>query len=820
MTKQRHIFYLFFLLLTGFQTNAQTQKAPAYPLLTHDPYFSVWSFTDNLNDATTRHWTGADQSLTGYIKVDGHIYRFLGKEAARYQPVLPSSEERNYRVKYTEKDPGLGWSERDFKDNSWKTGTAPFGDNNTLARTEWKSDDLWVRRSFDLDDMPPGEVYLKIKHDDNIEVYLNGAAVYSCNCWNEKYLYIPIKDASLLKKGKNIITAHIKNTAGGQFLDFGLVYESRFNNADPAEKAVQKNVELKATQTVYTFDCGPVALKVAFVSPLLLNDLDLLARPVSYITFATTSKDGMAHAVEILLNTSTDLAVNTPGQEVQATKLSAGGLSLLKAGTLAQPVLQKKGDNLRIDWGYLYVAAPTAKNTYQYIAESEGASLKVLKSTDKFSPLLDQKGKQLCLNTLFDLGRTKSNAAMVMIGYDDLYSIQYFGQNLRPWWNRDGKNTIEQQLEQANKEYTSVLDKCAAVDKKIYTDAFNAGGTEYARLCEMAYRQSIAAHKLVQSPEGTLLFLSKENFSNGSINTVDITYPSAPLYLTYNPELLKGMMNGIFYYSESGKWTKPFAAHDLGTYPLANGQTYGEDMPVEEGGNMLCLTAAIARVEGNARYAEKHWSTLSTWVDYLVKDGFDPANQLCTDDFAGHLARNANLSIKAIMGIESYAQLARMLGKNDLYAKYHGIATGMVPRWMQLAADGDHYGLVFEKKGTWSQKYNLIWDKVLRFNIFPKTVYQKEIAYYLKKQNKYGLPLDSRKTYTKSDWILWTATLASNINDFKALVKPVYTYATETPTRVPLSDWHETTNGRQVGFQARSVVGGYFMKVLDKKLNK
>jgi len=797
----------------GVQSIAQLHKAPAYPLITHDTYFSVWSFTDQLNASTTKHWTGADQSLVGLVKVDNKIYRFMGMDEKSYKTILPAADEKNYSTQYTETNPGSDWMNAAFNDKAWQTGNAPFSDNtDAKAATTWKSKDLWVRRSFNVSSLPTGKVYLKLNHDDNVDVYLNGKKIYSKEGWVHKFIYIPI-DLSAFKTGSNVLAIHVANTAGGAYLDAGIVMEQTTEGSTLLD-AKQIDVNISATQTAYSFICGAVKLDVTFTSPLLMNNLKILARPVSYITTKIASADGKQHDVNVYLGTSSDLAVNEATQQVTANAYSTGNLSILKAGTVAQPILQKKGDDVRIDWGYLYVAAPKSSKATQFIATPEDAFAAFKRGTTAKT----SADKHLTLATVIPFGKVGTAEAeqFIMLGYDDINPVQYFGKNLLPWWKENG-GTIESELADAQTSYKSVIASCNTFDNDLYNNAVKSGGEDYAQLCVLAYRQSIAAHKLVKSPQGDLLFLSKENFSNGSINTVDITYPSAPLYLYYNPDLLKGMMTSIFYYSESGKWTKPFAAHDLGTYPLANGQTYGEDMPVEESGNMIICTAAIAKAEGNAEYARKHWKTLSVWAGYLQKAGFDPANQLCTDDFAGHLARNANLSVKAIVALGAYAKLAEQLGEKETAETYRKSASEMAAKWATMAADGDHYALTFDGKNTWSQKYNLVWDKLLGLNLFSKDVYAKEVKYYLTKQNAYGLPLDSRKSYTKSDWIMWTATLADNQNDFQAFVKPLLKYAEETPTRVPLSDWHETTDGRQVGFQARSVVGGYYIKMLEDK---
>ncbi|TZF82621.1 DUF4965 domain-containing protein [Pedobacter sp. BS3] len=801
--------------LTVVFASAQS-KMPAYPLITHNPYFSIWSVTDKLNESITQHWTGKDQSLVGLLKVDGEYYRFMGKGSPKYKTWLPTADKQSYRCQYVmETMPRTGWQQPGFDDSSWQTGKAPFGDDRATDGTSWEGKDIWIRRKFNLSSLPKGQLFLKLYHDDGAEVFLNGERIIRQRGANGDYEMFPLNDESKskLKTGENLLAIHCHNTGGGAFIDAGLFEEIENHVYDNIKPASQTSVKVTATQTIYTFTCGTVDLTVTFASPLVLNNLDLLSSPVSYITYELKANDSKKHTVDLFQGASTNVAVNLPYQEVTTAAYSKNGLNILKAGTVEQPILRKKGDNLRIDWGYMYVAAPAAPGVRQYVTDEANAITSFTGNTNANVPA---NGKQLMLNTVISLGliNEKPVSKYLMLAYDELYSIQYFGTNLKPWWRNTPGADMDSQLAKSTKEYTSILHQCAATDATIYNDALKAGGETYAKLCNMAYRQSVAAHTLVKSPQGDILWLSKENASNGSINTVDVTYPSSPLYLVYNPELMKGMLNGVFYYSESGKWTKPFPAHDIGTYPLANGQTYKEDMPVEECGNMIILTSAIIKRQNNPDYAKRHWKTLTAWVNYLAEAGFDPENQLCTDDFAGHLAHNTNLSIKAIVAIGAYAQMAQMLGEKDIALKYSSMAKDYAKKWIAKADAGNHYALVFDHKDTWSQKYNLVWDKILQLNLFPQSVYNTEMAYYLLHQNEYGLPLDSRKTYTKSDWIMWTAAMAGKKSDFDALLNPVYKFATETPSRVPLSDWHETTTGKPVAFKARSVVGGYWMKVL------
>jgi hypothetical protein len=795
------------LLLTTLYANAQVKQAPAYPLITHDPYFSIWSFAENLNEGTTNHWTGKSMPIVGLLQVDGVTYSFLGKPAPKTEIICATGEAETQPVKATFTQPQTNWMQAGFDDAAWQDATLPLAS----ALNNWNSRDVWFRRTFEFDGRALDKLLLNIQHDDDVEVYLNAEKIFSCApCYSGGYDLKTLSETirEKLIKGKNLLAVHCTNTGGPGYIDAGLINELPESNI---RKATQRSVEMTTTQTIYKMNCGPVDIELDFTSPLLIQNLELTSRPVSYLQLSYQSNDSREHSVKMYIGVSARLAVNTSAQEVKASVLEGIQRTTLKAGTVTQNILQKTGDDVRIDWGNLYVSFPSDKIAWKQDISSAGA--------DYFSPSGKNfsTGRDLMLNSRASFTiKPTAGKQLIAFGYDDIESVTYFGKNLKAWWKLSGQD-IDKTMMNAIQHYPVIQQRCKEWDTKVYQDALRAGGSNYAQLCVMAYRQAVAAHKLVRGPEGEILFLSKENFSNGSINTVDVTYPSAPLFLAYNPDLLEGMLNGIFYYSESGRWPKPFAAHDLGTYPIANGQTYPTDMPVEECGNMIILTAAIVKAQGKPEYARKHWTALSLWARYLEKNGFDPTNQLCTDDFAGHLARNANLSVKAIVALGSYAKMASAIGDLVTAEKYQKIAGAMAQDWMRLADAGDHYSLTFENPSSWSQKYNLVWDKLLGLNLFPASVYQKEIAYYLRNQQPFGLPLDSRRTYTKSDWIIWTATLTNNARDFEQIINPVYKYATETPTRVPLSDWHETTDGKKVGFQARSVVGGYFIKVLANK---
>jgi len=580
----------------------------------------------------------------------------------------------------------------------------------------------------------------------------------------------------------------------------------------------QTALEVLPTRTIYSFAGEGISLKLTFMTPALADDLEVLARPVTYVTFDAASTDQQTHQVQVSFTASGELAVNLPDQLGAVARVEGvSGLTVLRAGSTDQSVLAKRGDDIRIDWGYLYLAAPQSMVKAALAGTVPGQT-----SPGGQDAATGQAAGSLALALTLDLGPVSTQPASrwLMLAYDDLYSIQYMKQNLRPYWRRNGWEGADL-LKASAAEYDSLRRRCEAFDGEFMADLRKAGGEHYARIGALAYRQCFAAGKFVADAQGKPLQFCKENHSNGCISTSDVFYPMAPQFLLFGPTLTKAFMVPFMNYAASERWKFPFAPHDLGQYPHANGQRYGggerteeNQMPVEESGNLLLLFGAVAQMEGNANFAGLYWPQLTKWALYLKEKGYDPENQLCTDDFAGHLAHNVNLSVKAICALGAYGKLCALRGDQATADEYLKLAKDCATRWTKEADDGEKYRLAFDKPNTWSQKYNLVWDRILGLGLFSDEVRAKEMAYYRKIQNPYGLPLDNRKEYTKLDWTLWTATLTQNREDFEALVAPVDHFIQETPDRSPLTDWYQTKTAKKVGFTARPVIGGVFIQML------
>jgi len=573
----------------------------------------------------------------------------------------------------------------------------------------------------------------------------------------------------------------------------------RLLGTEPADAPAlpQTGVTVWPLRTVATFSDGAVDAELVFATPLLTDNLDVFSRPVTYVTLKAKARDGQPRAFQFEVDVAAAIAVGDDTQRVVFGEAQIDGLDARSMGRDTQPVLGRSGDRIRIDWGYFWLAAPAGGR----IAARETHPALVFTR---------------------DFGAAATAETHLLLAYDDVDSVMFFNRPLKAWWRRHGLAFTEM-LAAAERDYAA-LDTCmAAFDTELMADLTRVGGEKYAALAALAYRQSFAACKLVADPNGQPLYFSKENASNGCMGTVDVFYPQLPHLALLSPTLVRATLAPILLYASDARWPFDFAPHDIGQYPLGNGQRYGggeqsekNQMPVEECGNMLICLGVLSHLENSAAFAAQWWPTVTRWAEYLAAKGFDPDNQLCTDDFAGHLAHNANLSIKAIMGLACYGKMAALNGDTATAERFTELAKAMVPKWIKAAGGGrgGAYRLAFDQPDTWSMKYNLVWDRLLGFNLFPAEVAQTETAFYRTALQKYGLPLDSRKLWTKADWQVWAAMLTGRREDFDALIAPLYTFLNETPDRVPFSDWYQTDSAKHCHFRARSVVGGVFMPVL------
>lgn len=581
--------------------------------------------------------------------------------------------------------------------------------------------------------------------------------------------------------GKDMPVRVYLNVDGREYILLG--------NDGKSEKAEQTDIEITAMSTSVGFNAGGAKANITFTAPMFLDNYELLSRPLNYMHVSCDRKATVRVCV------AEEICQDKRRQaEIITEQKSIDGISVISMKSEQQPILLRFGDDVRIDWGCFYLSC-------------EGG-------VSDFGRITDRGAETMYVNMSAE---TDGNGKLFTFAYDDYKSIDYFHDRLTSFWNKDGE-IIENVIADAYGEYAELKQKADKFDAELIKTATESGGEKYAELLSLAYRQVLAAHKLVVDTGGNILYISKECFSNGCAATVDVSYPSVPMFLIYNPELVKGMLRPIFKYASMPDWPHEFAPHDVGTYPILWGQTYGGtikdvQMPIEECGNMLLMTAAVCLAQRDFGFAKGHFSLLKQWADYLVKNGSDPENQLCTDDFAGHSAHNCNLAVKAVMAVEAMSVICKGLEEEDCY---HEKAVSMAKEITEKALNPDgSLKLAFDKEKSFSMKYNLVWDKLFGTNVFNSETVKSEFNSYFDRINPYGMPLDSRETYTKSDWLLWTATLSDKKEDFEIFANALWNAYNYTKSRVPMADWYDTVTAQHFVFRHRTVQGGLFIKILS-----
>ncbi|KAI0327103.1 DUF1793-domain-containing protein [Cubamyces sp. BRFM 1775] len=592
-------------------------------------------------------------------------------------------------------------------------------------------------------------------------------------------------------------------------------------------KATQKSLKFTSTQSVFVMTAGPVDLTITFLSPVEPTDMVNQSLPLSYYAVSAASNDGNTHSVQLYTDISAEWV--TGDNSLTANWSTTTGNVLTHQVQLAsQTQFGEIGDHIQQGSAYhstLNTVGATWQTGQDTVVRAQFINNGKLANTQDtaFRAVSD---RWPVFAFAHDLGSVKAATAPVVfsVGHIRDPAIQYIiannGRQNRSlfFWTRF--STVADAISTFLHDYANALVRANAFDAKVNSDATRIS-SDYASVVALSVRQGFGATEITVSRTSSggfntsdVLMFMKEISSDGNVNTVDVIFPAWPLFLYTNPTLGKQLLLPLFEYQATGQYPNKWSVHDMGaSYPKAIGHNDGNDepMPVEESGNMLIMTLSYTQKSNDLSLIRTYFNLLDQWTQFLISDSLIPANQISTDDFAGSLANQTNLAIKGIVGIKAMAEIASLVGDTARSSNYSSIAASYVTQWQKFATatDGTHLTLSYGDSSSWGLSYNMYADKLLKTNVFPSSVYDMQTNWYSSHANAFGVPLDTRHTYTKSDWQIWTAGLVTSTTVRDLFVSSVRKYAADGKSSQPLGDWYETLDGSVEGFRARPVVGGH-----------
>ncbi|KAM0789067.1 hypothetical protein ACM66B_003130 [Microbotryomycetes sp. NB124-2] len=601
---------------------------------------------------------------------------------------------------------------------------------------------------------------------------------------------------------------------------------------DSVKNAQQTAFEYTSTRSVFYFQANNVSFTVQFLSPVTPHDYVRTSLPLSYMSVSVDERALKHHAISVYTDIAGDWASGDPRAELTWDYIvhkGAGVHDIRRKDQLAFAEFDQQAE-----WGSAVYATDMGSGVVSGSGEDKDVRAQFVKHGHLlgYQDVNYRAAHDRSPVFAFSKQLSSNNAvATFTVGHMRSPYVNYVtadGQKTRKGFWSTKFHSKRDAIAFWVSDYTSAQREADKVDKQVRKDAERVAGKEYAAIAELSMRQAFATFEVtVGDNEDDVMAFLKEISSNGDMSTVDVIFPLYPILQYMNPTLIALLLEPLLQYSVSGLYPNRWTVHDLGTYPNATGYNGGNDepMPVEEAGNMLWMMLAYWQVTKDTQWIEKYYPILTQWTTFLIEDGLVPAEQLSTDDFAGTLSNQTNLAVKAIVGIGAMGKLAEATGKWVQSVHYKATAQAYVKEWMKLALtrgsakSRPHAKLSYQDEDSHGLLYNLFGDRVLNLGLFDDKLYEWQTDWYRTRKNAYGVPLDSRHGWTKSDWEMFAAASTTDVETRDMFISLLVKYLQANQVDAGFPDLYETDSAKFPGqdnpdwnieFIARPVVGGHF----------
>lgn len=621
-------------------------------------------------------------------------------------------------------------------------------------------------------------------------------------------------------------------------------------------QANQLSLNITSSRSIFVFEAAQVKFQVTFLSTLPTgNDLLRHSLPFSYLSIELLqSESSSSHGhdeIAVYTDIGSEWASGDPNAEAKWSLDDSSHSVVYEVGRKYPLPFDER--NEFAEWGRTIYA--TNKASGLTTASGKASELrKQFTAMGKLNGVQDQDYRVISDRSVgfgFALPLAQGQPAVFAIGHVRDPYIQSLekveGSNhssvmVEKWgyWRyqfQGAKDAVEFFLN----DYSKAILASREIDQRIYADAIKMGGDGYAAIVSLSARQALGGTEVTIGKDssgrfdlGDVAAFMKGLSSNGDMSAVDMLFQQSPILLYLEPTLLKLSLEPILKYSESGLYPNLWTVHDLGKYPRATGHNDGKDgaMPLEESGNVLIMMLTYHQVTKDAAFLTKHYKILQQWAQFLVDGGLNPVEQSTADSIAGALEKQTNLALKAIIGIRAMSEIARITGDENTASKMASVAQDYISKWMKLAVSSDstHTKLAYQLNDSWSMLYNLFADRLLNLKLVPKSIYEMQDKFYPSVSNMYGVPLDSRVTWTTTYWQVFTAGASTSIQTRDLFINNLVKYVEANRVTGAFPDVYETKTAqfmgrsadstRSINFLNRPVVGGHFALLALEKANQ